>query len=312
LIVEAWGWPWIFYVNGPLGLLVIVIALVQMSPDGPLRRPDRGLLAEAAVLAGAMTALLLGFSLAAAHALAWLTLCLLAAPPLALWWRMNASRPVRGLMRTPGVSGPLAMVLLNAVAVALVEFLAPFYLQRELGMSAGAAGTAVLAFPAGMVIAGPLGGLLADRWSAARTAWLGVLVATAGAALMIPLGTDWSPADLSLRLAIAGAGTGLFAGPNFAMIMSNAPGEAQGTAGAAQSLARQLGFSLGPALATTAWSLSGYGLSGMRAGMSLATATGVLGLLILRPWVTARTGARRPNPTEASVPEGAARRPAGN
>ncbi|GLW64432.1 MFS transporter [Actinomadura rubrobrunea] len=280
LIVQAWGWPWIFYVNGPLGVLVIAVALRQMPPDGPLRRPSRDLLAEAAVLTLAMGALLLGLSLAAGRGLGWLGLCAAAVPPLLLWTRMDASRPARALARMPGVTAPLLLVLMNAAAVASVEFLAPFYLQRVLGLSAAAAGTAILAFPAGMVLAGPVGGLLADRWGASRTVGLGVVVGALGTALMIPLGPGWTPADLAWRLAVAGAGTGLFAGPNFALLMRNAPDDAHGMAGAAQSLARQLGFSLGPALATTAWALSGYGLAGLRIGMGLATALGILAVLV--------------------------------
>ncbi|GLZ13650.1 MFS transporter [Actinomadura sp. NBRC 104425] len=299
LIVQAWGWPGIFYVNGPLGVLVVAVALAQLAPAGPLRPPTRDLLAECAVLAVATGSLLLGFSLAAGRGPGWLALSLAAAPPLLLWTRMDASRPARALVRTPGVTGPLLLVLLNAVAVALVEFLAPFYLQRELGLSAAAAGTAILAFPAGMMLAGPLGGLLADRWSASRTVGLGVLVGGLGAALMIPLDPAWSPADLSWRLAVTGAGTGLSTGPNFAMLMLNAPGEAHGTAGAAQSLARQLGFSLGPALATTAWALSGYALSGMRGGMALAAAASVVALLV--HWRTGRSSSPAAAPADRRV-----------
>src|SRR5207245_11143668 len=113
-------------------------------------------------------------------------------------------------------------------------------------------------------------GFLADRWSAPGVAWTGILITTVGASLLVPLGTGLHPVDVGWRLAIVGIGTGVFAGPNFAMVMSNAPGALHGTAGAAQSLARQLGFSLGPALATTAWALSAYRLGGMRAGMAIA------------------------------------------
>ncbi|WP_345438815.1 MFS transporter [Actinoallomurus vinaceus] len=280
IIVGAWGWPWIFYLNLPIGALVIVIALVQMRPDGPLGAPDRTLLFETAVLGVAAAALLLGLSLSAGHGLPWLALTATAVGPLAIWWRSASSHAVRALMRTPGVAAPVSLVLLNAVTISLVEFMASFYLQRILGVSAATAGTTVLAFAVGNVVAGPIGGFLGDRWSASRTARAGVLITAVGTSLLVPLGTDWHPADVGWRLAIAGIGTGVFAGPNFALVMSNAPDALGGTAGAAQSLARQLGFSLGPALATTAWALSGYRLGGMRAGMAVAAACVLIGLLL--------------------------------
>ncbi|WP_433179868.1 MFS transporter [Actinoallomurus sp. CA-150999] len=280
LIVGAWGWPWIFYLNLPIGALVIVIALVQMRPDGPLGAPDRTLLSETAVLGVAAAALLLGLSLSAGHGLPWLALTATAGFPVAIWWRSASSRAVRALTRTPGVAAPVSQVLLNAVTISLVEFMASFYLQRVLGVSAATAGTTVLALAVGNVVSGPVGGFLADRWNAPGVAWTGILITTVGASLLVPLGTGRHPVDVGWRLAIVGIGTGVFAGPNFAMVMSNAPGALHGTAGAAQSLARQLGFSLGPALATTAWALSGYRLGGMRAGMAIAAGCGLIGLFL--------------------------------
>ncbi|MFC5747302.1 MFS transporter [Actinomadura rugatobispora] len=282
LIAGTWGWPWIFYLNAPIGLLVIAIALVQMPPDAtPPRRPDRSFAGETALLGAATGALLLGLSLGASHGPGWLGLAGLAVPPALAWWRSAASAPFRDLTRAPGLPGPVALVLLNALAISMVEFLAPFYLQRVLGLPAAAAGAAILAFPAGMVLAGPVGGLLGDRWGAARTTLLGLVVTTLGTLLLVPLDGGWRPADLSWRLAVAGIGTGLFAGPNFAMIMSRAPGALAGTAGAAQSLARQLGFAVGPALATASWALSGYALPGMRWGMAVAACAGTAGIIVL-------------------------------
>ncbi|TDD84419.1 MFS transporter [Actinomadura rubrisoli] len=280
LIVQAWDWPWIFYINVPAGLLVMAIVLANM-PSDRLGPPDRAALGETALLGSATGALLLAFSLSASAGPLWAVLAVAAVPPLIAWWRTPSSRPVRDLMRNPPVAGPVATVLLNALAISLVEFLVPFYLQRTLDLSPVATSTTILAFPIAMVVAGPAGGLLGDRWGRARTAALGVAVTTLGTLLLVPAAPDWHASHLAWRLAVVGLGTGLFAGPSFAMIMSTAPPGLQGTAGAAQSLARQLGFSLGPALATTTWALSGYSLTGMRTGFALATGAGVTALLFL-------------------------------
>src|SRR5690606_19518583 len=102
LIVDGLGWPWIFYLNLPVCLAVILIARAGLSPDGPLAAPGRALLAEAAVLGAALVAGMLALSLAAGSHPAWLLLALAAVPPLIVWARMAGSRGTRALVRTPG------------------------------------------------------------------------------------------------------------------------------------------------------------------------------------------------------------------
>ncbi|WP_176611520.1 MFS transporter [Actinomadura sp. WMMB 499] len=279
VITEFWGWPWIFYINVPVAVLVVAIALRTLPPDA-LRPPDRAFAGETLLLGAAATALLLSLSFTATHGLGWLALAPAAVPVLAAWWRTSASGPVRALVRTPA-SGPVAAVLLNALAISLVEFLAPFYLQETLGLSPLGAAAAILAMPVAMVLGGPVGGLLGDRWGTVRTSVLGLAVAGLGGSLLVFAGDGWHPAELSWRLALIGLGTGLFAGPCFATIMSGVPPELQGSAGAAQSLARQLGFSLGPALATAAWALSGYTLGGLRGAFAIGAVATLAALPLL-------------------------------
>ncbi|WUH99134.1 MFS transporter [Spirillospora sp. NBC_00431] len=295
LIVQAWGWPWIFYINLPVGAIVVIITLASLAPDMP-RLPDRTFVAETALLGGAAVALLLALSLSASHGLPWLALALAGVPPLAVWWRTRSSEPVRALLRAPMAAGPVQAIMLNALVISLAEFLAPFYLQRTLHLSPVATATAILAMPVVLVVTGPIGGLLGDRWGMARTAGTGAAIMTVGVLLLVPVGAGWQAADLSWRLAVIGAGTGLFAGPSFAMLMSNAPARLHGTAGAAQSLARQLGFSLGPALATTVWALSDYSLTGMRAAFGLAAAAGAAAVLCVA------AGRTRPRTVKVSDP----------
>ena len=165
----------------------------------------------------------------------------------------------------------------------------------------------LLAFPAAMTLLGPVGGILADRWGERRTALTGVVVLTAGMALVAPLADTWTPTDLAWRLAVAGIGAGLFAAPDVSMAMALTPARLLNTTGATTSLARQLGIALGPALATTVWATAGYTLAGMQVAVGVATGLGALGVVALwasppsatTPSATTRSGRQdRPEPSD--------------
>jgi hypothetical protein len=85
-----------------------------------------------------------------------------------------------------------------------------------------------------------------------------------------------------------------------ATAMTNAPLGLLATTGASTSLARQLGFALGPVLATLAWSLSAYQPAGMRAAILLATALGAASVIAL---ARARTPGAEPAQAAGTVKE---------
>jgi hypothetical protein len=74
---------------------------------------------------------------------------------------------------------------------------------------------------------------------------------------------------------------GLFAGPNQSAIMGFAPRQVMGTVSGFSGLGRNLCFALGPALATIVWTVSGSGLSGIRAGLILLLAIVGCGVLVV-------------------------------
>lgn len=272
LIVDGLGWPWIFFVNVPVSLVVLTVGLRLLPKGLPLRPPDRTWFAEALLLSVAVAALLLSLTFTADDGPAWLLLAIVAVPSLAGWLRLPASAPVRRLLRAPGESGPHLALALAATAIGVVFFITPFFLQRSLGESVSAASMTILAFPAGMALTGPVGGFLGDGWGSRRTAALGAALFTVGLALLVPMDGSWGPGDVAWRLFLAGCGNGLFNAPNMAIAMSNTPAALLATTGASTSLARQAGFAFGPALATVTWALSTYEPEGMRAAVLLATA----------------------------------------
>jgi MFS family permease len=281
MIVDVLGWPWIFFVNVPVSVIVMAAGLRMLPPSAPLRVPDRPWFTESLLLSASVAALLLALSFAASEGPAWMTLALFVVPLLFLWLRMPMSGAVRDLFRTPGEVGPHVALASAATAIGIVFFITPYFMQRELGESVSAAGVTILAFPAGMAMMGPVGGVLGDWWGPRKTAVLGSALFTVGLALLLPMDGSWGPADLAWRLLLAGCGNGLFNAPNMAMAMTHTPRPLLATTGASTSLARQMGFALGPALATLVWSVSSYEPEGMRGAMTLATALSALAVTAL-------------------------------
>lgn len=279
LVVDTVGWPWIFYGNLPVALTVIGIGRAQLPPGPPLRLPTRSSGTEAVLVGGAAAAVLLGLSLAAGHGLGWLGLAVVSLPLVAAWAWLPVSRPVRALLRTPGLPGPHLALLCVATATGLLALIIPFLLHRVSNASAATVGLTLLALPLATAVLGPVAGALADRTGPRPVAITGVAVLTTGLVSLLPLSPAWEPVHLGWRLAVVGVGTGLFLAPNQTLAMSHAPSDRLITTGATISLARQLGFALGPALGTTAWALAGYTVSGLRAALALLVLVCGIGLV---------------------------------
>jgi MFS family permease len=276
LLLSTLGWRSIFFVNLPLSAIGIAVMIATLPREGRLRAPGRDWLVEASLLGGAVLAILLGLTFGASDDATWFVLAGVAIPLLIAWTRLRASAQLLSLFSMPQVGLPLAALTALAAASAVIQFLSPFFLERVIGASPATVGLTVLAFPLAMAVFGPLGGAVADRLGARATALAGALVLTTGIGLAAPLAATWQPIDLAWRLGLAGCGMGLFVGPNQAAIMAATPRPLLGSAGGASGLSRGLGFALGPAASTVAWTLADYHVSGMRVGFGLAVVAGAI------------------------------------
>ncbi|MFT9472618.1 MFS transporter [Streptomyces sp. 11-1-2] len=282
LLLDQLGWRWIFLVKIPFCLLALAVVWRAMPRDGRLRGADRRFLGDTALIATGVTILLLSLTLAS-DTPAWLPLALVAAPPLWWWLRGPGGRPVAGVLRAAGLLRAHGAVLALAVGFAAMHYVVALHLQRDEDVSATTTGLTVLAFPLGMGLAGPLGGRLADRYGARPVAVTGAALTAGGLLLLVPLGDGWSPPDVAWRLVLAGLGMGLNGGPAQALVMGAAPPGRAATVGSTVQLARSLGFTLGPALATAAWGPAGQD-DGVRAGLVLAALAACLAVpLLARP-----------------------------
>jgi MFS family permease len=298
LLVASAGWQWIFYVNVPACGALIVLAFVEIPRHGRIGPPDRTGAVEAVFLTGAVGAIMIALTLATSHGPQWLALGLVAVPLIVPWRRLPASVPVRRLFILPEIRGPLAALAASAVATGLLFYLVPFYLMTLLRTPAPVAGLTMLAFPLAAAVLGPLAGLLADRYGDRRIALLGLAALVCGLLMLIPASPAWHATGVAWRLAIAGAGIGLFNAPNMSAAMSASPAGLLATTGATTSVARQGGFAFGPAIATLVWGLSSYGIDGIRGAFAASSVVVAVGAVPLARTVRAD----RPGPASPTGP----------
>ncbi|MPY43535.1 MFS transporter [Streptomyces phyllanthi] len=153
------------------------------------------------------------------------------------------------LFRQPGFTAGSVVLLLAFMALAGHLFYAAFYLQGPRGLSPADAGTVMIAAAVGIVL-GSQASPAVSRWLSARwTVAAGILATAAtyvGYAWLDGRTPLWVIAAL---LWIQGFGMGLVGTPVTAVMMSGVPPQLAGAGSAVNSVTRQVGGTLGVAMA---------------------------------------------------------------
>jgi MFS transporter, DHA2 family, multidrug resistance protein len=145
-----------------------------------------------------------------------------------------------------------ALSVLTSVCSFVAQMLAfvslPFLLQDTLGHTAIQTGVLITPWPLAVVCIAPFAGILSDRYSAGVLGGIGLLILTAGLALLAVLPPHPGGVDIAWRMAVCGLGFGLFQSPNNRAILAVAPRGRTGGASGMIGTARLLGQTLGAAL----------------------------------------------------------------
>lgn len=291
LVAGALGWREVLLLKLPLVVAAIWTALRTVPAGGRLPWPDRGLVGEAVLLGGAVTALLLALDrVAAAPALA-AGLALTAAVLLVGWGRLAPARPVLALARRPEVATMLVALFAVTVSMGLMAFGVPYLVADVLGRSPEFTGVALLFLVGAIAPVSALAGSLSDRLGTRAVALAGAGVALTGVLTMLTLGPDAGLPELAWRLALLGVGLGLFNPPLNAAVLAAAPPGMAATAGGVAMTVRTLAMTGGPAVAALAWTVADGGLAGFRAGVVALAAVAAVGVVALA--LPARSAAGR-------------------
>ena len=118
----------------------------------------------------------------------------------------------------------------------------PFYLQQVCGYNDVATGLLLTAWPAVIMVVAPAAGT-ARRACPRRACWAarGLAAMAAGLFLLAFLPEHPTDFDIIWRLALCGAGFGLFQSPNNSILIASAPPERSGSASGMLATARLVG-----------------------------------------------------------------------
>jgi EmrB/QacA subfamily drug resistance transporter len=254
LITDHWGWPWVFWINVPLGLgaLVLTFAAVPHLPGGARARLD---VAGSIVFTLALVALVLAVTWAGDPSLvlaggAAFAFALLAFAVFFIVER-RAVEPVLPLSLFRNRTIWVSCVLSAIIGIGLFSITAylPTYFQMAYGTSATVSGLVPIATVFGMLVSN-----LASGWLVSRTGHyraypiIGTTLGAIGLLSMalLPLGVPlWV---CMVVMGVVGLGTGSFMSLVLAIAQSAAPSSELGSVTAATNLVRQVGSTVATAI----------------------------------------------------------------
>ncbi len=153
------------------------------------------------------------------------------------------------LLRIPQLGAGLKMLGATQLVLGGMFFILPVFLQVTLEKNALDTGISILPLSLAMIIASLAGPRIATTHSPRLAVRLGLVVLSAGLALLVgKITPDFESAPFAIGMAIAGAGLGLIMSQLGNIIMSSVNETSTGEAGGLQGTAQNLGMALGTAL----------------------------------------------------------------
>ncbi|HLY64228.1 MAG TPA: DHA2 family efflux MFS transporter permease subunit, partial [Chloroflexota bacterium] len=260
VLLTYFGWRAIFLVNVPVGIVGMILAFRVL----PRQRGIHGVRFD--VLGSVLVGLAIIFLLLAINfgqqqgwtvtvdALGVLAIVFIAA---FIVRESTAEAPLLrfGLFRTPGFTNALIAQTLTSLANASNLLLLPFFLVSIQGRPEAQAGTILVASSLTSFVVQPLGGWLSDRFEVRYVASFGLSLAIAGYWLWSGVDASWPALSVILRMILVSAGFGMFMSPNASAGYRYVQPDERGLAVGTFSFLRNLGFTIGTAMAGSLWTL---------------------------------------------------------
>jgi EmrB/QacA subfamily drug resistance transporter len=321
-VVEGIAWQWIFWLNVPIGIVLLPLAVARLTESrGPARTLDLpGLALVATGLFG------LTFGIVRATALGWTSttvtasisagIALLAA---FLSWERRAPAPMlplrffrsRAFAATNGVSFAMFFGVFGSI------FLLSQFFQTAQGYSPLDAGLRTLPWTGMPMLVAPIAGLLSDRIGSRPLMAAGLALQAGAIAWLAAVSSpDVAYSSLIVPFVMGGTGMALVFAPSANAILGAVRPEEAGQASGATNAIRELGGVMGVAVLASVFSAHGSYVSpqafsdGVVAALPIGAAVLAAGAVValLVPGIRARPASVEPavEPAAAVVAEPAA------
>ncbi|MFE7359351.1 MFS transporter [Streptomyces sp. NPDC057543] len=288
VITQYASWPWVFYLNIPIALIVLAITPAVM-PSAPARRGSIDLAGAVTVTAGLGTAV---YAIVRAPETGWGSagtwLILLAGIVLIgvfVVLQSKLSQPLMRLaiLRAPNLAGANLAQLLMAAAWIPMWFFLNLYLQQVLGLGAFASGAALLPMTVAiMIMMIVLAPRLINRFGPKPLIVAGLIALAAGMfwlSFVRPDGTFW--VDVLPASLVAAAGMSLAFIPSLGTALSSARPEEGGLASGIVNTSYQVGSALGLAAMTAVAAAHGAGELGNPEALTDGFSAAFIGAAVL-------------------------------
>ena len=294
LLAAGPGWRWAFFINVPVGIPLLVAALVFLSADRAGERAPRLGAAGAITVTGGLLVFVYALHHAGGHGwFTWSTLALFtaAAALLAVFVRIEArsAAPLvpAALLRNRRVVAANLTAFLAFCALLSFIFIGSLLMQQALGYSPATAGLAWLSTTVTLFVAAVAGARFVARVGVRRLLITGLSLVAVGALWLARVPADAGyVTDLLPAFLLAGVGFG-FCGP--ALQLGALSGVSRSDAGLASGLVEtmsEIGGAAGVAAVSTVL-VMGSDLDGFHAAFT------VIGVLAFLGVVVAATGFAR-------------------
>ncbi len=287
VILSRAGWPWLFAINIPLGMAVLLACRALPHVAGTGRQLD---ILSVALSAGGFASLVVGAELLPTRPAPAVALLVAAAVVLAALVRreMSSVAPLipLDLLRV----GSFRFAVIASVCCFAGQMMGmvalPFYLQHKLGQGALTTGLYLTPWPLAVAVASPIAGRLVNHVSTSKLCAAGSVclsIGLAGASLW-PLQGDLRP--LIPLTMLCGLGGAVLQVPNNRIMFLSAPRERSGAAGGMQAIARLAGQIGGALLMTMLFALVSIDAApriGLGVAAALALTAGLVSMLGSEP-----------------------------
>ena len=262
VLIGLFGWPALFFINLPLGILTLVLAQRYLPKD-----PKSSKAAQTKF--DVMGTVLLVLTLAA-YALAMtmgrgsfgqINMTLLAASFLGVGifvlTELRTTAPLIRMttFRNPVLSAGFAMSALVTTVVMATLVVGPFYLSGALGLDPAHAGMVMSSGPIVAALTGAPAGRLVDRLGAYRMGIAGLIGMTIGASLLTLLPSGFGIPGYIAPLVVITGGYALFQAANNTAVMTNIQPDQRGAISGMLNLSRNLGLITGASLMGTVFAM---------------------------------------------------------